>query len=258
MNINNQQSQAPKKIIVYTCVTNGYDQIYSPSPANPNIEYICFNDGTISVPPPWRDSRLPNKYCGAKANRHTKICYYEYDVLREADILIYIDGSVRIVGDLEDLVSYVDKSDGHTFLYEHPYRNCIYEEINECAISKKAPLNDLAKLNKKLKNERMPIKFGLFEGGIIVRKPAADGQQLMSAWWSEYCSGVKRDQLALMYVSWKTNLKISSLGEPDHRRSRRFFQCGDGHKGDWVRRHLIWWLWRPIVKKLMNVGIIDL
>lgn len=247
------------KIIVYTCVTRGYDYISAPLLNNKDIEYICFHDGTIDPPMPWRGVLLNNEYKGAAANRHVKICFFEYEDLKSADILIYIDGSISVTGNLMDLITIVQYSEGHTFLFEHPSRTCVYAEARACAISKKERLRTLEKFVAKLRNDGMPENQGLFEGGIIFRKPSSvDCRHLMHEWWSEYKSSIKRDQLCLMYVCWKNGINIKSLGDPDHRRGRKYFSCRVGHNGDMVKRYLVWWIWRPIIKWLISIKIINL
>jgi hypothetical protein len=208
---------------------------------------------------PWQGVILNNKYKGAAANRHVKICFYDYACLKDADILIYIDGSISITGNLMDLVETVQSSKGHTFLFEHPSRKCVYAEAHACAVSKKESLRSLEKFVAKLRKEGMPENQGLFEGGIIFRKPSSvDCKHLMQEWWIEYKSSVRRDQLCLMYASWKHGISINSLGEPDHRRNRKYFSCRNWHNGDYISRHLIWRIWRPITTWLIKIKIFDL
>ena len=39
-------------MIIYTCITNGYDDIPDQY-YDPNVQYVCFTDGTVEKKGPW-------------------------------------------------------------------------------------------------------------------------------------------------------------------------------------------------------------
>ena len=41
-----------EKMIVYTCITNGYDEIPDHY-YDPDVQYVCFTDGTVEKKGPW-------------------------------------------------------------------------------------------------------------------------------------------------------------------------------------------------------------
>ena len=54
------------------------------------------------------------------------------------------------------------------------------------------------------KKEGMPLKFGLPQSGIIIRKHNDEKcKKLMEAWWQEIKNHSKRDQLSFTYALWK-------------------------------------------------------
>lgn len=246
------------RVAVYTCVTNGYDKVSPPAILTPGVDYLCFNDGSIKVPAPWQDVQIDRTYSGKDANRYVKILPHLNDRLKYYDLTIYIDGAIEIVGDLAPLIQQVQCAEGQTFMYEHPRRNCVYLEARACVESMKAPLAETSRLLARYRKEGMPEAFGLFEGGVIIRKAGSGFERLMETWWQTYLGGVGRDQLALMYSSWETGVSIHSLGKPDHRFEQRSFRCKSGHKGDFIKRHFSWWIWRPIVGALIDSKIVKL
>jgi len=247
------------KVAVYTCVTNGYDAVTAPAPKTEGVDYLCFNDGSIRVPSDWEDIRITEEYSGKDANRYIKILPHLNSRLAEYDLTIYVDGAIDVIGDLSPLIQQVMVASGEIFLYEHPRRSCVYLEARASIESMKAPINATSQLMKKYRLEGLPENLGLFEGGVIIRKPSKEVNQLMIAWWDAYISGgVKRDQLALIYAMWKTGVVIQSLGVPDHRVGQRYFRCRSGHSGDFFRRHFAWWIWRPLIGVLIDLEVIKL
>lgn len=246
------------RVAVYTCVTNGYDEVSPPTVLTPSVDYLCFNDGTIKPPAPWQDIKIDSAFAGKDANRHIKILPQLNNRLKYYDLTIYVDGAIEIVGDLAPLVRSVLCADGQTFMYEHPRRNCVYLEARACVESMKAPLAKTSKLLASYRKKGMPAEFGLFEGGVIIRKLGSGFEPLMEVWWQTYLSGVGRDQLALMYSSWESGIPIQSLGKPDHRFQQVYFRSKSGHKGDLAKRYFAWWVWRPIVSALIGLKIVKL
>lgn len=246
------------KVAVYTCVTNGYDAVSAPTVKTAGVDYLCFNDGSIHVPLGWEDIRITKGYSGRDANRYIKILPHLNSRLAEYDLTVYVDGAIEVVGDLTTLIQQVVMASGEVFLYKHPRRSCVYLEARACIESMKAPIKATSQLMNKFRSEGVPENLGLFEGGVIIRKPSEEANRLMSAWWDVYLSGVKRDQLALIYAIWRTGIVIQSLGIPDHRIEQRYFRCRYGHSGDFLLRHFAWWVWRPIVSALISLKIVKL
>lgn len=246
------------KIAIYTCVTNSYDAVIQPTVNSYGVDYLCFNDGSIKVPAPWKDIRIDDTYSGKDANRYIKILPHLNSCLSEYDLTIYVDGSIDVVGDLSSLTRYIAAASGEFFLYKHPRRSCVYLEARSCIEGMQAPIKETTRLMKKFRSEGLPENLGLFECGVIIRKSSKEVNQLMIAWWDTYQSGVKRDQIALIYALWKSSALIQSLGVPDHRFEQRYFRCKSGHSRDFFRRHLAWWIWRPLIGLMINFKVIEL
>ena len=246
------------RVAVYTCVTGGYDEVSPPAVLTAGVDYLCFNDGSVRVPAPWQDLKITDKYSGKDANRYIKILPQLDNKLRNYDLTIYVDGSIEIVGDLAPLIRSVQCTEGQTFMYEHPRRNCVYLEARACVKSMKASLRQTSRLLARYRKKGMPERFGLFEGGIIVRRMDSEFNALMESWWKAYLIGVGRDQLALMYSSWETGIPIQSLGKADHRFDQLYFRSKPGHKDDFVKRYFAWYVWRPIVSVLLFLKIAKL
>lgn len=249
------------KIAVYTCITNNYDSIIAPRIINPNIDYLCFNDGTIEPIEPWTNIILNDNLTSKDTNRKIKLLPHLNEILNKYDITIYVDGSIEILSDLNTLMNEVILSKGHTFVYTHNLRNCIFDECLECYLSNKISLDSCRLMRNFLSNVGMKKNFGMFEAGVIIRKNhKVECVNLMNLWWENYINsfGVKRDQIALMYTLWKLKANINSLGSPDFYNTHNFFKLSNGHKSSLLIQLYNWWVRRSILKLLINLKIIKI
>jgi hypothetical protein len=215
--------KAKERLVVYTCVTGGYDELSAPAVLSPDVRYICFTDVTGGVPAPWEVIDIGALPFGAKDNnRYIKM--HPHLFLPEHDVSLYIDGSVKIVGDVRALVTATLQSPNDVFLYEHPQRDCIYSEANACAYYGYDWVWNINRQMQRYRGEGFPAHRGLFEAGVILRRNTEKVSELMRYWWTDYTNGVKRDQLSLTVVAWRLGISIGSLGRSDFRFENRYFK----------------------------------
>lgn len=211
-----------KKTVVYTCITGFYDQLKSPQVTESNVDYICFTDNQDFHADGWQVRRLPFLHLNnIDANRHVKMMPHIY--LSEYDVSVYIDGNIEIVSPLDGLIEST-LSNSLIALYEHPFRDCIYEEAMECLlIGYDWPWKIFSQL-KRYKLSKYKQSNGLFECGVIFRRHhALEVINLMECWWKEYRHGVKRDQISLPFLAWKMGVTIKNIGKSDFRYERNYF-----------------------------------
>jgi hypothetical protein len=148
---------------------------------------------------------------------------HPYEFLPEYDITVYVDGNIQIVGDVYALVQSVFNAPEDIFLFRHPWRNCLYAEAAACAHFSHDWIWNIASQMRKYSSAGFPVEQGLFEGNVIIRKNTASLHTLMDAWWTEYTTGIKRDQLSFTYAAWSVGIPVGSLGENDQRLGHRYF-----------------------------------
>lgn len=210
------------KFAVYTSITGGYESLQVPTIADSRLDYFCFTDNPSSVIGPWRArdiSLLP--FPPRDKNRYVKMHPFEF--LMEYDASLYIDGSIRIVGDIHSLIQEALRSAGSVFMYEHPERKCAYQEAKVVAAISHDWIWNIARQMKRYHQEGFPAGLGLFEANVIIRRHDERARSLMQLWWNEYMTGVRRDQLSLTYCAWRQSTAISSLGASDVRFKGRHF-----------------------------------
>lgn len=207
---------SPIRIAVYTCITRGYDSLKIPLSVDKRLAYFCFTDSPESVTPPWDLRHISLQGLSPKdQNRYIKMHPHEF--LSDYDATVYVDGNIQIVGDLYELVCTALSSPEDIFFYQHPDRNCVYAEGAACSHIAHERIWKIAAQMRKYRKAGYPVESGLFEANVIIRKNTPGMRRFMDAWWSEYCTGAKRDQLSLPFVAWQLGIPLGSLGESDPR-----------------------------------------
>ena len=233
------------KIAVYTCITDNYDKLVSPANVDRRLDYFYFTDDPATLAPPWILKPIDLRHLSAKdQNRYVKM--FPHKCLPEYDVTVYVDGYIRIVGDLHALIRESLKSPEDIFLYRHLQRNCVFAEAAACSHYSNDWIWTLASQMRKYSREGYPVDNGLFEANVIIRKNTARMHRLMDTWWDEYRSGAKRDQLSLPVAAWRLGIPLGSLGESDPRLGQRYFRLVSHLK----RRSL-----KSIARKYVNRSI---
>jgi len=210
-----QSNKVKPKIVVYTCITGNYDkEILEPFLKPSNIDYFLYTDNIQNKSDNWEIRELPEKvveYNNILKNRYLKM--HPQELFTGYDYSIYIDGNVKVISDLTDLVYSIKDKTGIS-MHKHQFRNCIYNEIEVCKIKKKGDYPKMKKQVERYKNEGFPKKFGMLEATIIVTDlKNKNAKVILDSWWNEFISSESlRDQIALQYVIWRNNFKINDFG----------------------------------------------
>lgn len=204
------------RIVVYTCLTGGYDELLPPRNVEDGIDYVCFTDRRPTKSSAWRLEPLPWKSGGhAAINRYAKM--HPHVVLPEYDFSIYVDANIEILGGLRELVDNA-MSVADIALYQHPYRDCSFAEAQECAAIGHDWLWRIKAQMESYRRQGYPEAAGLFEATVLIRAHhKASICALMADWWTEYVRGVRRDQISLPFLLWKHGVQVCNLGVSDFR-----------------------------------------
>lgn len=203
-----EESRKEPKIVVYTCITGGYDNIIEPTVVTPGVDYICFTDDATLKSKTWKFRPIPNEllsFSKVKQQRGVKILAHRY--LADYDISVWVDGAVVVRGNIKEYLKTLDFKKYSVFVPEHPARKCIYAEKAACVKIKKIKGDEVAlaeKQMKRYKEEGFPTNYGLVQTNVMVRKHKDQySKDLMEKWWSELKDYSHRDQLSFNYALWK-------------------------------------------------------
>lgn len=201
------------KVVVYTCIVNGYDDLEEPCYINPDIDYIIFTDMEIKPDSVWkkRDISAYEQFHGMTSieiNRYIKMHPQEFFV--QYDISIYIDGTIKILADMMPIA--LNMGEKYFGVHKHGYRDCIYMEAEGVIYSKRADPDLTRQQIRDYFINGYPRHAGLYENTILVRRHNNEGCiKLMKAWWDEYVKYPTRDQISLPYIMWKCEIREEEI-----------------------------------------------
>ena len=214
-----------KKIAIYTAVIGGYDDIRQPKVVDERFDYYLFTDHIetdfIGV---WRLMPIPysnpdRKLVSGYVKTHPK------ELLPNYDATLWMDSSILIMDDyIYKKIEELWRSDIELSSVKHPLRDCVYEEAYAILNKKYETPQRIHDWCYRLYKEGYPTHNGLFETGILFRKKDLKIDALNIEWWNCLNNNVKRDQLALNYCLWKTDINTAYiLPEKEHSRNSSHF-----------------------------------
>lgn len=223
-----------KKIAVYTCILDNYDDLMEPLVISSECDYFLISDKKPEcttvfqyidianiVPDYIIDHTRKNRYC--KINAHKIFPEYRFS--------IYFDGNRQLKSSMLDFIERLPKT--RIIAYCPTPWQSIYREAMSVLQGKRDDEGILMRQMEKYWLEGMPADFGGMTCGVLIREhnnPIC--KKIMEEWWGQLEQFSKRDQVSLPYVLWKNGYLISDVGviEPQ-------FCVGDGHFVKWLGGH---------------------
>ena len=246
--------------VIYTALVGNYDSLMQPVAVDKEFDYICFSD---CIPGPkagvWEIRSIPfTSPDNTRTARYPKL--QPHIVLPEYEYSVWIDANILIKGeDFYDKVN--DKiAEGTKMAFvPHPSRDCVYEEIAQCYRDLRICFRDALRQRRHLLAMDYPEHWGLTENNLILRRHNdPDVIRISDAWWKEFQNYTLRDQLSLMPVCWKNDLRPELLlGEGNNARNVPYLEVvrHSGRQQSEIRglRRLpkkMQWTFRRIVARL--------
>lgn len=201
------------KKIVYTCITNDYDDIENIRNyhcTDTSWHYVCFTDNQdwikrkqIGI---WKIKPLAYTELDNTRNNRWHKCH-PHVLFPEYEESVYIDANINILTNkFWDMIASTNKD---ILLPIHSERVDLYKEL---IWAKGMNFDEASIVDKQyniIKETEFPENYGMFENNIIYRKHnQKEIISMMDEWWSfikDYC---RRDQCSLAYIFWKYNRKI--------------------------------------------------
>lgn len=217
------------KLVVYTAISGGYDELQTPEYINSNFDYICFTDNEDLKSDFWEIRLMEDLDLDhVRKARTYKILPHIY--LPEYDYSLWIDANTEISGNLEDFLDRCLKT-SPLMCINHPNRRCVYEEAEVCIDSGKDYEIIISNQVDKYRMDGFPKNQGLIASGILFREHNDHRViKLMDDWYREVIEYSKRDQLSFNYVCWKNRFGYDSLDFNDVH--RKYFRLKRHKKRD--------------------------
>tara|TARA_R110000803_G_scaffold185179_6_gene247548 strand:- start:425 stop:1630 length:1206 start_codon:yes stop_codon:yes gene_type:complete len=187
-----------KSIQIFTSFTEGYD-----APRN-DIQFIK----------PKSKHKNPAKDVG-----EVKWKFWEYGI--DSEFSMWVDGSIYPLAAPEEYIKLLGDAD--IALFQHPWRDCIYDEIDE-TLKLGFDLPEIAlPMKERFLKAGYPAHNGLGETGVMIRRNTPLVKQFCKALWKEIAANSHRDQLAFNYVLSKFK-KLKVLYMPPSVRTHPMFK----------------------------------
>lgn len=204
-----------EKIVIYTVNIGKYDRLIQPLIKNENVDFILVSDKKPNDLGQWKWIDA-NKYIPSSNLSNVKkarfIKTHPHLIFNKYKYSIFIDGNIRCITDITEFIPKINKKT-KIAIHPHPYRDCIYKEIESCKTTGKGNYNVMKKQLEEYEKEGMPKEFGLFETNVFIREHNdLNCIKIMDDWWNEINIKSERDQLSFTYVLWKNGYNANDIG----------------------------------------------
>ncbi len=243
------------KVVIYTAIFGGCDDLLEPKFIPDNCDFVCFTDSDFKSDI-WDVRKVVPYYEQPVRNsRHYKTKPHIY--LSEYEISIWMDGTFVVEKDINDMVDrYLSDvnmacfSHNNTALDPH---NCIYASAeyilylgNKNYNKNTSPDRSIEKSYKdnpelikpqmeKYKKEGYPVDNGLVISGVLFRRHnEEDVIKVMEDWWTEIKYHSHICQLSLPYAFWKNDFKWNWIDGDI--RNHSYFPHGGKHTFKTVKK----------------------
>ena len=227
------------RIAIYTCITNGYDQLNEPLCIENNCDYFFITDMTdteqLSASSIYKkiniDEVVPKRLTSSKdKNRYCKS--HGYKIFSDYDYSIYLDGNIQIVKPIMPLLEML--SEVGVAFHMHPHTYDPYEEAFSLSIRSRITKQEAGKTMRWFWNKGMPRFYGMVECSVILcNNRSSVANELLDKWFCNYDRGdAKRDQIYMSFTFWEMGIEIEQVRTlPGNWRTNGYFQLTSKHTG---------------------------
>jgi len=208
----------PVEVLVYTAIFGKYDTL-APAPSIPGVSFICVSDADGYSVPGWTTQYMAPQHDDSVRNaRFVKV--NPHIIFPHISNSIWIDGNIRVVGDVRRAVEKYLPENVCMAVYDHgstkgDARISLFEEADVLISSgKKDDPEIMQKQINQYKKEGYKDDQGLISSMVMFRKHRdVLLQKGLSLWWEEIERGSRRDQLSFNYAMWKKGVPYSYIKE---------------------------------------------
>lgn len=206
-----------KRLAVYTALTGEYDSLRQPKQVRNGVDYFCFsNDIREKQIGAWRIHPIPFEDSDpVRVSRFPKL--NPHIVLPDHETSLYVDANVLITEKLDAAVDNAIASWTPCAMVPHPYRKGTFEEGLFVLRHSMANPFQVYRQMRQLSRNGFSDDAGLFVCSIIFRRHLYPRViKFSEAWWRDFQTGAKRDQLSVMPALAEAGLHPDVLVSPDY------------------------------------------
>lgn len=196
------------KIAVYVTLFNDFDSLKEiPEEYRDEASYFLFTD-CIDESDDYDIIHIEGGKNARRLSRQFKI--YPFHFIPNYDYYIYLDATISLRASPILLVEKYLK-DYDIAVLKHPWRDCIYDEMNEC---QRLGISDIELTNKQREyylSLGYPEHNGLTENGVMLRRDNSSIREFSLRWLGLYKQYAERDQFSFCYVAWEKGIKYNII-----------------------------------------------
>ena len=195
------------KVVIYTAIAGGYDELIRHNHVSGNFDYVCFSDREEPHIDGWEIRQMNN----TNLDSVRKAKYYKVfpdKIFPDHDYSIWIDANIDVLGpSLENRINELISSDAKLAANPHLERGCIYEEAKECIALDADDTEVIIRQLKYMSGKGFPPNQGQYEMSMIFRKHHDPGvKEIMKDWWRMIRMFSRRDQLSFVFVLYRNKV----------------------------------------------------
>ena len=197
-------------ITIYTCITNGYDEIPNEHYYDPDIKYVCFTDGSIEHKEPWEFRDIPIEHeCPRRLSAYPKI--NPHKLFPVGSKVAWIDGCYVMTKKYAEETKRILNTHPFTIM-RHTERFTYYDEILEGYLGNMNSRDDQITITKALKETGYNFrKYCSPVLGSFWRVITEDLFDFHDMWWKYSLIGPNRDQLSFDCARQFYNLELNVI-----------------------------------------------
>jgi hypothetical protein len=195
------------KIALITATVGGFDTIKEIPKQTVDFDFIRLTDNDLIE-------------IKGNARHKAKFPKMQGHLFTDADVIIWIDGSVQILSN--NFVEYManEVANYDIAIGKHNVRNCAYEEIDFiCAeimkgneyLKRRYDFDTLLEVKNFLKTLGFEHNKGLYACGIFARKNNHKANNMFDNWWQSEMQWQTNDQPLFVYLANMYKVKINTL-----------------------------------------------
>lgn len=194
--------------IIYTVITGNKDTLNEDINTR-GAKAVCFTDDPKLKSKTWEIRQIPSLYKDVRRDSRT-VKMLPHIFFPEAEYTLYVDGNIISKVPMQRMIDeYLEDDD--IAVFKHHTRDCLYDEADECERLGLDCVTVIKEHVARYREERFPKHKGLYQCGMILRRHTPKIKRLNEAWFAQYMTGCKRDQVSFPYVLEKEGVSIFAI-----------------------------------------------
>jgi hypothetical protein len=200
--------------VLFSANFGGYDVVRPVLRPGRTFSWVLFSDA-LKEPKGWDLVRVKRRFVnGARENRSYKLQPHKYF---DDDLIIYMDSSMSLLVEPEDLVDWwVDRcGDADLYAIRHPLNHTLVDEVRWLKGKGNVSGEVLDGMVTRYLSVGVPDdSVGIEARLMIIRRSAVP---LFDVWWPEVRDFVHRDQVSFHYAKFVSGVKVATVTMPEVR-----------------------------------------